>query len=437
MLDQAKDKRRTRGKQGADEFRNGAGSKRRRKRPAPPRNAPEWFDRLQFNMRGEPYANLANAITALEAAPEFAGALAFDEFAMKPWLARRPPWESEPWAPREWSDVDDICAADWLQRCGLNVAPFTVGQAVQKIAYDNRFHPVRDYLDGLTWDEEPRLYLLLPAYFGADDTPYSRAVGAMALISAVARIRKPGCQADHVLILEGKQGSKKSTGLRILGGPWFTDEMADFGSKDAAMQVRGVLIIEVSELDALQRGSTSKLKAFISRRVDRFRPPYGARLTDSPRQCIFIGTTNEACYLTDDTGNRRFWPVRTGVIDTEALERDRDQLWAEAQARYRKGDRWWLSGKLLAEAREQQEDRREDDAFTPLVEMYLTGLPPGADTSVTEVLTLGLNRQKAQWTRAEETRIGKILWQLGWSSYRPRRPADQPDQPRPRRYRKG
>ncbi|HEY2528179.1 MAG TPA: virulence-associated E family protein, partial [Xanthobacteraceae bacterium] len=162
---------------------------------------------------------------------------------------------------------------------------------------------------------------------------YTAAVGTCMLIAAVARIYEPGCKADAVPIFEGKQGLLKSTAIKTMFYPWFTDELADLGSKDAAMQTRGIWGIEISELDAMTRGEVSKIKAFVSRTTDRFRPPYGKRVIESKRSCVFVGSTNSDDYLKDASGARRFQPVDLGVtgdIDIEGLRRDRDLLWAEA-----------------------------------------------------------------------------------------------------------
>jgi hypothetical protein len=174
----------------------------------------------------------------------------------------------------------------------------------------------------LHWDGVERLDRWLSTYLGADDSDYSRAVGSRWLISAVARTFQPGAKADCCLILEGPQGIRKSTALRTIAGEYFTDELADLGSKDAAMQTRGVWIIELSELDSLSHAEVARIKAFMSRTTDRFRPPYGMRLVESPRQCVFAGTVNHGTYLRDETGGRRFWPI-VQVFDSflEAAQR--------------------------------------------------------------------------------------------------------------------
>jgi len=215
------------------------------------------------------------------------------------------------------------------------------GQAAQTVAKDRAFHPIRSYLGSIRWDGVERLDSWPSTYLGVEDTAYVRAVGARWLISAVARIYQPGVKADCRLILEGPQGTRKSTALKTLAGSHFTDELADLGSKDSALQTRGVWIIELSELDTLSRSEVSRIKAFMSRTTDRFRPPYGKRLMESPRQCVFAGTVNHSSYLRDDTGGPRFWPVACGSINIDRLARDRDQFWARRRhdlKRARSGD---------------------------------------------------------------------------------------------------
>jgi hypothetical protein len=307
---------------------------------------------------------VANAILVLRNDERWLGVLSFDDFAQRIAVRRGPPYAepAPPPQPREWRDEDDIQTAAWLQtNYELLVNSEIARQAALTISRDHPFHPVREYLESQSWDGRPRLDTMLATYFGVKETPFTRAVSALWPISAVARIYQSGCKADHVLILEGPQGLGKSRSLRVLGGEWFTDEIDAIGSKDAATQLQGVWIVELAELDAMSRAEVSRIKAFMSKSFDRFRPPYGKHAVRFERQCVFAGTVNHTDYLRDETGNRRFWPVRcssitpNGKIDVEGLARDRDQLWAEAVVRYKQDDRWWLeSPEVIALAAAEQ-----------------------------------------------------------------------------------
>ncbi|MBN9023006.1 MAG: toprim domain-containing protein, partial [Rhizobiales bacterium] len=284
---------------------------------------PRWANQLRLDLAGTPERNEANVITALSNDEAFAGALVFDEFRQETMVNRALPWgDDASRLPRPWSDADDGRCAEWLRHREINVAPIVVSRSVTAVARDIGVHPVRDYLSGLTWDSAPRLATWATTYLGAEDTALNRAFGSRWMISAVARIMRPGVKVDHMLILEGPQGAKKSTALKVLAGDeWFTDELAEIGSKDAAQQMRGIWIIEIAELDAIGRAEVSRIKAFLTRTVDRYRPPYERYVVEVPRQCVFAGSVNPDTYLRDETGNRRFWPVRCGNIDLEALRR--------------------------------------------------------------------------------------------------------------------
>jgi predicted P-loop ATPase len=368
------------------------------------------------NMEGRILPVLANAIAAFRHAPEWGGVLAFNEFGLGTVVLKTTSWGIVP--KGEGTDHEDRLAAEWLQRQGILVSVDVAGQAIQTVARDHPFHPVRTYLDNLHWDGIERVDRWLTSYLGADDTEYSQAVGSRWLISAVARIFRPGAKADCCLILEGPQGIRKSTALRTVAGEYFTDELADLGSKDAAMQTRGVWIIELSELDNLGHAEVARIKAFMSRTTDRFRPPYGMRLVECPRQCVFAGTVNHGTYLRDETGGRRFWPVVCWRINVEALARDRDQLWAEARVRFDSGTVWWLDTPDLVQlAADQQEARYEGD---PWEEMIGPWLECRQSVSVSEILQKCINKPTAQWTQTDKLRAARCLRAQGWVRYRER-----------------
>jgi len=406
---------------------------------------PRWANQLRLDLAGTPERNEANVITALSCDEAFAGALVFNEFRQEIMVARKLPWDDQlvP-LPRPWMDADDVRCAEWLQRREINVPPVVVSRSVTAVARDIRIHPVRDYLSGLVWDGVQRLETWALTYLGAADTPLNRAFGSMWAISAIARIMQPGAKADHMLILEGPQGGRKSTALKVLAGAdWFTDELAEIGSKDAAQQMRGVWIIEIAELDAIGRAEVSRIKAFLSRTVDRYRPPYERYVIDVPRQCVFAGSVNPDTYLRDETGNRRFWPVRCGTIDLDALRRDRDQLWAEALVRYREGAIWWLHDPaLIAMAEEAQATRLQSDAWDDLIEHWLAferrrvnrgyvgyddwqdeeveRAAPLTDVSVGEILEQAIGVEPGRWTKSDQMRVGAYLKAAKWERYQRR-----------------
>lgn len=378
---------------------------------------PNWEKRLILTANGTPKALLANAIKALKYAPEFHGVLAFDEFRLDTVTLKSPPWKGGA-GGKTWTDHEDRLTADWMQNHGICVNVDVAAQAALVVAKDRSFHPVRSYLDSLKWDGTKRIDSWLSLYLGVETNDYVQGVGARWLISAVARIYNPGVKADCSLILEGKQGLGKSESLKILASePWFTDELADVGSKDAAMQTQGIWIIEIAEMKSMRGVDANRIKAFMSRSTDRFRPPYGRRLVQSPRQCIFAITVNPPTRLSDETGARRFWPVACTVARRSDLRRDRDQLWAEAVHAHLvlKRPHWIDSDELTQLAEQEQAARYEADAWDAPIEAYLSKVD---DTSIGEILEHGLNKKPADWHHQDNTRVGKYLVSRGWEQYR-------------------
>jgi putative DNA primase/helicase len=386
-----------------------------------------WSDQLILNKNGEIVANLANLVLMLRAAPKWKDVLGYDEFAARVVIRERPPWGKET-TDKVWSDQHETQTRVWFQReVGINPSAGDVGRAVQAAARHNPFHPVRDYFESLVWDGVPRLSSWLQTYFHVEDSEYVRAIGLRYPISAVARIYLPGAQVDHVLLLEGPQGKQKSRALRTLAihDTWFADRLSHVGSKDAALEVVGVLIVEIAEMDALTKATPSAIKSFLTRRHDRFRPPYGKHTVNLPRQCVFAATINPTVggYLKDPTGSRRFWPAACrGTIDCDGLEKMRDQLWAEAVHHYKAGTPWWLeTPELEALAAAEQASRFVVDAWEAPIREWVGDRN---DVSVTEVLEQALGLSAKEHTQSAQNRVVKILTHAssGFSKYRPRTP---------------
>jgi putative DNA primase/helicase len=369
-----------------------------------------WEKNLEQNEKLKIVASLRNAFLILTRDDRWAGVIAFDEFANQVVKRKPPPFERGEVGP--WGDVDDLRTVLWLsQHYRFNVDKKLMIQAVTAAAHERQFHPVREYFAGLKWDQQPRLESWLAKYCGAADDAYSRLAGSKFLIGAVARVMRPGCKMDNVLILEGPQGRWKSTTFSILAGAWFGDTPFAIGDKDAYLQMRGNLIYELAELDGFSRTESSRAKAFFSSRYDTFVPKYVAWAIKVPRQLVFAGTVNHGTYLRDTTGNRRYWPVKIERADIDELTRDRDQLWAEACARFAEGMRWWVEESERELFELEQELRYVGDAYEDLIREWALGK---AELTMAMVLAECLHLEKSKWTRAEQTRVGEVLATLDY-----------------------
>ncbi len=396
-----------------------------------------WVDELKFDRKGNILPTLANLILFLRHHPQWQGVLAYDEFGACVVIRERPPWGVEA-RDTPWTDHHESQTRVWFQREDINPGLGDVGRAVQAAARHNSFHPVRDYLDGLQWDRVPRLDNWLVTYCHAEDSEYVRAIGPRWSISLVARIYEPGCKVDHVLILEGPQGQGKSEMLRELAvkEAWFSDRLSHMATKDAAMETAGLWLVEIAELDALMRPSSSTSKSFITRRYDRYRPPHGKHTIRLARQCAFGGTINPppGGYLKDPTGARRGWPVACrGNIDLDGIKRDRDQLWAEAVHRYKLGQAWWLeTPELEALATAEQALRFKVDVWTQPIKRWIGRR---TDVSVNEVLQGALGIKSDKPSHPAKIRVVEILKAMGFTRCRARRGSKRENK-RPNRYRR-
>lgn len=367
---------------------------------------------MVLSASGSPRPLLANAITALRN-PKWEGVLALDEFSLAIVTKKETPWGKP--AGEKWTDSDDIRFANWLQHQYVCVNPQTAHDAIQILAEENRFHPVREYLKSIKWDDQNRVERWLIDYLGAEDNKFIRAIGKKWLISAVARVFEPGCQADHTLLLEGPQGIKKSTALRTLtGNEWFTDRISDLDSKDSRMELHGKWIVELAELSAVRRSLTEKVKSFLTATVDHFRLPYGRSIVDVERQNIFAGSVNDETPFADETGNRRFWPVKCGTIFIDKLKEHRNQLWAEAYTLYDNDETWWLDSNELNElAAKEQKQRYQTGVWDDIIIKWLERCPD--EITVADVLGDAIKKKLETWTLSDKITVSKCLRSNGWN----------------------
>ena len=292
-----------------------------------------------------------------------------------------------------------------------------VQDALETLCKQQQFDPVLDYLDGQRWDDVPRIDNWLTAYLGAEPTEFNRQVGRIALIAAVRRARMPGAKFDQILVLESIEGKGKSSAIEILAGEENFSDQTILNVDDRKQQelTEGVWLYEISDLAGIKRAEVEHIKAFASRREDRARPAWGRNVERRKRRCIFIGTTNRDDYLISDTGNRRFWPVKTGRVDLDALRRDRHQLWAEAAAEEARGASIVLPERLWHAAAEEQEQRRALDAWFEPINNFVE-MKNLSETTILEVLVHNPNLQltNAQVGFREEQRARTVLRQLGF-----------------------
>lgn len=388
---------------------------------APYAGNPNWHAMLDVTEKGNPKSTIANALTALRHAPEWAGVPAYDEFSDRYLFLKAPPFPKAYLGPIK--DHHGILTAEWLQRAGINVSSFVAFDALMTVAKEHGFHPVRQYLNILKWDGKPRINTWLIDHLGARDTNLNQAFGSKFLIAAVARVMQPGCQVDTILMLEGIQGLRKSTSLEALfGQEWFIDNLPALHDKDAVQLIQGIWCAELAEMTSLRRTDVENTKSFLSRRVDKFRPSYGRTRQEFPRQTVFAATLNPggSGYLRDETGGRRFWPVACGLgwkpgrrVNMETLCEVRDQLWAEAKVRFERGEKWWLDRHELEQEQERAvEERYDSDALTDLVDEIVRGK---THTTTMELLEHPkLSGHVKDTSKITQMRFAGILRALGW-----------------------
>ncbi len=388
---------------------------------APP--ADDWRQQLARNGNGAVMATVGNAYLNLVHRPEWRGVLAFDEFAQRPIKRSPPPFERG--VAGEWEGMDDSFCSFWLQtHAGMpKLSTPMAAEAAEMAAKIASFDPVKAYLDGLAWDGRERIDHWLVDFFGAEQSEYTRLVGRFWLLGMVKRAFEPGCKFDYMPILEGPQGRGKSSALEILAHPWFGNTDFVMGDKDSMAVMQGKWLYEIAELDSFNKADTTRVKSFVSRQFDEFRPAYGRRVVKLPRRVVLVGTTNQFEYFKDASGNRRFWPIRcVEMIDLDGLRAARDQLLAEAVVRWREGDRCYPSREEQEQfVAPEQESREIADAWEEGVHRYLED--PMVDGSRVErassfdILVKGLHLDAGKITKEMTTRVGIVMRKLGWTKH--------------------
>ena len=346
----------------------------------------EWMAELDYDRKGSIKSTAKNIIHILENDPLLSGHLWHDLFSGFDLVKGGLPWDRK---ATQWGNRDDANLRIYLEENYGVTGKDKIKDAKDAVFTRNRVHPIRDYLNGLTWDGVPRLDTLIVDYLGASDTVLNRAMTRKHFAAAVARVMNPGCKYDYCLIITGAEGIGKSTLFAVMGGEWFNDSLVTMEGKNGMEQARGGWVIELPELGSIKRSDVEQVKAYISRQDDTYRPAYGTVVEKHPRQCIFCGTTNETYFLKGDTGNRRFWVMAANPDvrkhnDVKAdLMAERDQIWAEAVEVWRKGEKLYLPKDLEIEARQRQAEYNDeaDDPMKDMLTAYLEmKLPPEWNT---------------------------------------------------------
>ena len=407
-----------------------ATSKKKRPKPRGDSEAAVWAELEMGNVR--PMACSGNLHKILTMDSRQKGRLWWDTFRDRPC-----------YGDTVLTDVEETKLLLWIEATYgvIGIGKPRLREIIDTVAFENKKHVVREYLDGLEWDGIPRLDTWLSAYLGGhlndrgqdiDEEAEEELLAAMGrkfMVSAVARAFNPGCKVDTMLILVGPQGCGKSTAFRILAGAdWFSDSDIDLRSKDKYQVLAGNWLYEIAELDSFRKADQQQIKAFITSQVDKFRPTHGHRTVERPRQCVFVGTTNESEFLSDKTGSRRFWLVEVEGLDLKELAKDRDQLWAEAVTWYTGGEAWFLSRDLEARRAQSAEVYARSDAWADALADYVEDKASKLAEAnrwftIADALNTALDIELGKMNKLHTMRASGILQKLGCTKKRRRDPS--------------
>jgi putative DNA primase/helicase len=363
-----------------------------------------WSDLgLQVNKAGSPVPNLYNATLVLDrVSGDKFQPIRMDEFSGRVM-----------YGDRDLTDADVIQITGHIQSVvGIaSMQPRAVWDAVIGYASLHRINPVTDMIDSYEWDGKQRIDTFFQDSCGSGDNEYTRAVSKNFWISMVARCYHPGCKVDTMVIMEGKQGAKKSTMLRKIASDRFYTEINQscFEGKDYILSMRGNIIVEMGELNTFNRSKVEAMKQFLATQKDRIREPYAKLATSIPRSSVFVGTTNGDEYLVDITGGRRFWPIECPSISTEYVDENREQLFAEARSRMQAGESWW---EVPESAAEVQESRTQQDDWIGVISEWLSRRG-NSGVKIREIAQGALNIPIEKLDGVVSRRIARCLRSLG------------------------
>lgn len=360
---------------------------------------------LAMTKDGKPICNAANVVRLLKNDPTYAGHIWHDTFTNET-------LSDLDGLVRPWTDSKTTALMIRLQDdLGMHrVTSSMVHDAIGYFADSDSRHQVRDWLKSLVWDGEERLHGFFTSYMGADPSISIGAFGKNFWVLMVKRAMRPGCQADYMVVLEGSQGIGKTRAMQVIGGKWYAEVGITADSEDFERQLQGKLLVEIAELNSFTKSDQSRIKQIITKRVDRYREKYGRTALDHPRSCILVGTTNESEWIKDQTGGRRFWPVKCGRIDFEALKKDREQLFAEALWRLDEGDEGYIVPE--EETKALQDERRESHPWEEALETELRGRESVTLNDAMTYLKIPVERMNS----ASGKTVAHILRRLGFSA---------------------
>ena len=393
------------------------------RRGEPGDNDAAWFHALTKKPRGGIEPCRSNVAKILRMHPKLSGAIGYNEFSHQVERIKPVPWCSD---PGPWENSDDSSFDEWLVDDVevLIKSLATIAEGVSHAANANKFHPVRQFLEGLpAWDGLPRLNYYLAEITDNERSDFLRLAGRYFLIAMVARIYRLGVKFDYMLVLEGKQGQGKSSFFRILADPWFSETPFEIGTNEGNMAIQGVWLQEMAEMGMFTRSEDTAFKSFLAITKDKFRRPYDRRPIEVPRVCMFGGTTNLDQYLKDQTGNRRIWPVRCEEVDNNWLRENREQMFAEAIVAFKAGERFYPTPeeeRLYFEP--EQRSRLSVDAWEELIATFVSD-PTERLRNFYTPLDLLINACKVEKSKIDEanrqtSRVGRIMSKLGWERVR-------------------